>query len=136
MTSRLALYKEFGNQVHQKSVGLQDANITSVSVNSNNLEISRVMEKITETNQLMVQQQAKQQRSLQALLMYQEQSNENQEITQRVQTQALRALTDATEQRGFNSLFNRITKFDGKNPKKCHYWLNQVHVTCMESDKL
>ena len=33
--SRLALYEEFGNQVHQKSVGLQDSNITSVSVNSN-----------------------------------------------------------------------------------------------------
>ena len=32
--------------------------------------------------------------------MHQEQSNENQEITQRVQTQALKALTDATEQVG------------------------------------
>ena len=89
--SRLALYEEFGNQVHQKSVGLQDENITLASVNSNSSEISRVMEKITETNQLMVQQQAKQQRALQALLMHQEQSNENQEITQRVQVQALRA---------------------------------------------
>ena len=84
-TSRLASYEEFGNQVHQKSVGLQDVNITSALVNSNSSEISRVMEKITETNQLMVQQQAKQQRALQALLMHQEQSNENQEITQRVQ---------------------------------------------------
>ena len=43
--SRLASYKEFGNQVHQKSVGLQDVNITLASVNSNNSEISRVMEK-------------------------------------------------------------------------------------------
>ena len=34
--SRLASYEEFGNQVHQKSVGLQDVNITSASVNSNN----------------------------------------------------------------------------------------------------
>ena len=82
--SSLASYKEFGNQVHQKSVKLQDANITSASMNSNSSEISRAMEKITETNQLMVQQQAKQQRVLQALLMHQEQSNENQEITQRV----------------------------------------------------
>ena len=57
--SRLALYEEFGNQVHQKSIRLQDANTTSASVNSNSSEISRVMEKITETNQLMVQQQAK-----------------------------------------------------------------------------
>ena len=64
-TSSLALYKEFGNQVHQKSVGLQDVNIMSASVNSNSSEISRAMEKITETNQLMVQQ-AKQQRALQA----------------------------------------------------------------------
>ena len=67
--------------------------------------------------------------------MHQEQSNENQEITQRVQAQALRALTDATEQRGFDSLFNRITKFDGKDPKKCHFWLNQVHVACMDSGR-
>ena len=130
--SRLALYEEFENQVHQKSVGLQDVNKTSASVNSNSSEISRVMEKITETNQLMVQQQAEQ-RALQALLMHQEQSNENQEITQRVQAQALRALTDATEQRGFDSLSNRITKLAGKDPKKCHFWLNQVHAACMES---
>ena len=77
--SRLASYEEFGDQVHQKSVGLQDANIMSASVNSNSSEISRAMEKITETNQLMVQQ-AEQQRALQALLMHQEQSNENQEL--------------------------------------------------------
>ena len=133
--SRLALYKEFGNQVHQKSVGLQDVNIMPASVNSNSSEISRAMEKITETNQLIVQQQAKQQRALQALLMCQEQSNENQEITQRVQEQALRALKDATEQSGFNSLFNRIIKFDGKDLKKCQFWLNQVHVACMESGR-
>ena len=63
------------------------------------------MEKISETNQLMVQQQIAQQRALQALLLHQEQSNENQEIAQRVQTEALRALTDATEQRGFDTLF-------------------------------
>ena len=133
--SRLALYREFGNQVHQKSVRLQDANIRSASVNSNSLEISRAMEKITETNQLMVQQQTEQQRALQALLMCQEHLNENQEITQGFQAQALRALTDVTEQRGFDSLFNRITKFDGKDPKKCHFWLNQVHVACMESGR-
>ena len=93
------------------------------------------MEKITETNQLMVQQQTEQQRALQALLMCQEQSNENQEITQRVQAQALRALTDATEQRRLNSLFSRITKFDCKDPKNCNFWLNQVHVACMESGR-
>ena len=52
-----------------------------------------------ETNHLMAQQQIAQQRALQALLLYQEQSNENEEIAKRVQTQALKALTDATEQR-------------------------------------
>ena len=133
--NRLASYEEFGNQVHQKSVGLQDVNITSASVNSNSSEISRTMEKITETNQLMVQQQVEQQRALQALQMHQEQSNKNQEITQRVQAQALRALTDATEQRGFDSLFNRITKFDDKDLKKGQFWLNKFHVACMESGR-
>ena len=72
------------------------------------------MEKISETNHLMAQQIA-QQRALQALLLQQEQSNENQEIAQRVQTQALRALTYATKQRGFNALFSMITKFGGKD---------------------
>ena len=60
-TSRLASYKEFENKVHQKSVRPQDVNITSASVNSNSSEISRVMEKITETNQLIAQQQVEQQ---------------------------------------------------------------------------
>ena len=93
------------------------------------------MEKISETNQLMAQQQTAQQRALQALLLHQEQSNENQEIAQRIQTQALRALTDATGQREFNALFSRITKFDGKDPQQCHSWLNQVHAVCQESGR-
>ena len=83
----------------------------------------------------MAQQQITQQRTLQALILHQEQSNETQESTQRVQTQALRALADATEQRGFDALFNRITKFDGKDPHKCHFWLSQVHVACLESGR-
>ena len=47
----------------------------------------------------------------------------------------MRALTDATEQKGFNALFIRITKFDGKDSQKCHSWLNQVHVACQESGR-
>ena len=47
----------------------------------------------------------------------------------------MRALTDATEQRRFDALFSRITKFDGKDPQKCHSWLNQVHVACQESGR-
>ena len=47
----------------------------------------------------------------------------------------MRVLTDATEQRGFDALFSRITKFDGKDPQKCHSWLNQVHVACQESGR-
>ena len=72
---------------------------------------------------------------LQALLLCQEQSNKTQEAAQRVQTQALRALADTTEQRGFDALFSRITNFDGKDPQKCHFWFNQVHVTCLESGR-
>ena len=45
------------------------------------------------------------------------------------------ALTEATQQRGFDPLFNKIAKYDGKDPEKCHYWLNQVRVTCMESGR-
>ena len=70
-----------------------------------------------------------------ALLLHQEQSNKTQEAAQRVQTQALRALADATKQRGFDALSNRITKFDEKDPQKCHFWLNQVHVACLESGR-
>ena len=94
---RLALYGGFESQGYDKLTRLQDVNVTTASVNSNSLEISRAMEKISETNQLMAQQQIAQQRVLQALLLCQEQSNETEEVAQRVQTQALRALTDATE---------------------------------------
>ena len=74
-----------------------------------------------------------QQKTLQALLYCQEQSSEVQEASQRIQSQALMALTEATQQRGFDPLFNKIAKYDGKEPEKCHYWLNQVWVACMES---
>ena len=46
--------------------------------------------------------------------------------------QALRALADTTEQRGFDALFSRITKFNGKDPQRCHFWLHQFHVACQE----
>ena len=45
------------------------------------------------------------------------------------------ALTKATKQRGFDPLFNKIAKYDEKDPEKCHYWLNQVWVACMESGR-
>ena len=134
-TDRLASYGEFKNQGYDKPIRLQDGNVTTASVNSNSSEISRAMEKILETNRLMAQQQITQQRALQALLLCQEQSNETQEATQRVQTQTLRALANATKQRGFDALVNRITKFDGKDPQKCHFLLNQVHVACLESGR-
>ena len=28
-----------------------------------------------------------------------------------------------------------ITKYDGKDPQKCHFWFNQVHVACLESGR-
>ena len=106
-----------------------------ISAGSNNSEISRAMEKISETNQLLAQQQVAQQNALQALLYCQEQSSEVQEVSQRIQSQALMALTEATQQRGFDPLFNKIAKYDGKDPENCHYWLNQVNVACMESGR-
>ena len=124
VTDKLALCGEFKNQGYDKPTRLQNGNMNTASVNSNSSEISRAMEKFLETNQLMAQQQITQQKALQALLLCQEQSNETQEAAQRAQTQGLRALADATEQRGFDALFNRITKFDGKDPQKCHFWLN------------
>ena len=127
-------FRMMENSRYNKPTALYDQNITRTSENLNNPEISRAMEKIAKTNQLIEQQQVTQQRALQALLLCQEQSSEIQ-VTQQVQTQALRALADATEQRGFNVLFNRITKFDGKDPQKCHFWLNQVHVAGLESGR-
>ena len=112
ITDRLTTHGRFGSQENSKSMRLQDMNASTVSVNSNSSEISRVIEKISETNHLMAQQQTAQQRMLQTLLLRQKQSIETQEIAQRLQTQTIRALTDATKQRGFNALFNRITKYD------------------------
>ena len=73
-----------------------------------------------------------QQKALQALLHHQDQSSEAQEASQRIQSQALVALTEIAQQRGFDSLFNKIAKYNGKDPEKCHYWLNQVSMACME----
>ena len=132
-TDKLTSYGQIEDQKHNKSTRIQEANLSTASITSNSSQISRAMQKISETNHLMAQQQTAQQRVLQALLLHQEQSNKNQEIAQRAQR--VRALTDATEQRGFDALFSRITKFDGKDPQKCHSWLNQVHVVCQESDR-
>ena len=107
----------------------------SVSTGSNHSEISKAMEKISETNQLLAQQQMAQQKTVQALLCHQEQTSKVQEASQRIQSQALMALTEATQQRGFSPLYNKIAKYDGKDLEKCHYWLNQVWVACMESGR-
>ena len=48
-----------------------------------------------------------QQKALQALLYHQEQTIKEQEASQRIQSQAQMALTEATQQRGFDPLFNR-----------------------------
>ena len=88
-----------------------------------------------ETNQLLAQQQMAHLKALQALLYCQEQTGKVQEASQRIQSQALMALTKATQQRGFDPLFNKIAIYDGKDPEKCHYWLNQVRVVCMESGR-
>ena len=93
------------------------------------------MEKISETNQLLAQQQMVQQRALQALLHHQEQSSEAQEASRRTQSQALVALTEVAQQRGFDPLFNKIAKYNGKDPEKCHYWFNQVSMACIESGR-
>ena len=66
------------------------------------------MEKISETNQLLGQQQMVQQRALQALLHCQEQSSEVQEASQKIRSQALVALTEVAQQRGFDLLFNNV----------------------------
>ena len=83
------------------------------------------MEKVSEINQLLAQQQMAQQKALQALLYRQEQTSKVQEASQRIQSQALMALNKATQQRGFEPLFNKIAKYDGKGPEKYHYWLNR-----------
>ena len=102
---------------YNKLTELQDINVTSVSTGSYHSEISKAMEKISEMNQLLAQQQMAQQKTLQALLYHQEQTSKVQEASQRIQSQALMALTEATQQRGFDPLFNKIAKYDGKDPK-------------------
>ena len=69
ITDRLTTHGRFGSQENSKSTRLQDVNASTVSVNSNSSEISRAIEKISETNPLMAQQQMAQQRMLQALLL-------------------------------------------------------------------
>ena len=75
VSDQFTLYSSTEKSEHNKPAGLQGINITTASANSNNIEISRAMEKILETNQLLAQQQMAQQRALQALLYHQEQSS-------------------------------------------------------------
>ena len=134
-TQKFNIYKDARVLEGNKPSKLQDQNVTNVLTGSNTSEISRAMEKISETNQLLAQQQMVQQKTLQALLHHQEQSSEAQEASQRIQSQALVALTEVAQQRGFDPLFNKIAKYNGKDPEKCHYWLNQVSMACMESGR-
>ena len=69
ITDRLTTHGRFGSQENSKLMRLPDINASTVSVNSNSSEISKVIEKISETNHLMAQQQMAQQRMLQALLL-------------------------------------------------------------------
>ena len=134
-THQFNIYEDARVLEGNKPSKLQDQNVTNVSTGSNTSEIARAMEKISETNQLLAQQQMVQQRALQALLHHQEQSSEVQEASQRIQSQALVALTEVAQQRGFDPLFNKIAKYNGKDPEKCHYWLNQISMACMESGR-
>ena len=120
-THQFNIYEDARVLEENKPSKLQDQNVTNVSTGSNTSEISRAMEKISETNQLLAQQQMVQQRALQALLHHQEQSSEAQEASKRIQSQALVALTEVAQQRGFDLLFNKIAKYKGKDPEKCHY---------------
>ena len=134
-THQFNIYEDARVLEGNKLSKVQDQNVTNVSAGSDTSEISIAMEKISETNQLLTQQQMVQQRALQALLHYQEQSSEVQEASQRIQSQTLVALTEVAQQRGFDLLFNKIAKYNGKDPEKCHYWLNQVSMACMESGR-
>ena len=134
-THKFNIYEDARVLEGNKPLKLQDQNVTNVLTGSNTSEISRAMEKISETNKLLAQQQRVQQKALQALLHRQEQSSEAQEASQRIQSQALVALTEVAQQRGFDPLFNKISKYNGKDPEKCHYWLNLVSMACMESGR-
>ena len=134
-THQFNIYEDARVLEGNKPLKLWDQNVTNVLAGSNTSEISRAMEKIYKTNQLLAQQQMVQQRALQALLHHQEQSSEVQEASQRIQSQALVALTEVAQQKGFDPLFNKIAKHNGKDPEKCHYWLNQVSMACMESGR-
>ena len=120
-THQFNIYEDAGVLEGNKPLKLQDQNVTNVLTGSNTSEISTAMEKISETNQLLAQQQMVQKRALQALLHRQEQSSEVQEASQRIQSQALVALTEVAQQRGFDPLFNKIAKYNGKDPEKCRY---------------
>ena len=81
-THQFNIYEDARVLEGNKPLRLQDQNLTNVSTGSNTSEISRAMEKISETNQLLAQQQMVQKRALQALLHHQEQSSEVQEASQ------------------------------------------------------
>ena len=68
-TDRLTSYGQIEDQKHNKSTRIQEVNVSTASITSNSSEISKAMEKISETNHLMAQQKIAQQRALQELLL-------------------------------------------------------------------
>ena len=44
-------------------------------------------------------------------------------------------MTEVAQQKGFDPLFNKIAKYNRKDPEKCHYWLNQISMVYMESGR-
>ena len=69
ITDKLTSYGQIRDKKLNKSTRAQEVNISTASITSNSSEISRAMEKISETNHLLTQQQITQQRALQALLL-------------------------------------------------------------------
>ena len=124
-TKNQPMMKEVYSVPYYKLYNHNPGNVSTTS--SEVLEFSKVIQKLSEMNYLMAQNQITQQRTSQALLNQQEPTNEAQEVSQRIQHQAIRA--DATKQWGFDVMFDRITKYDGKDPEK---WLNQVGTACLE----
>ena len=51
-TDKLTSYGQIKDQKHNKSTRIQEANISTALITSNSSEISRAMEKISETNHL------------------------------------------------------------------------------------
>ena len=56
-------------------------------------------------------------------------------LTQQSQTNALKELTEASQQRNYDYLLQAVETYDGEDMDKCETWLEHIETACLVSGR-